>query len=146
MLPTAGSDTVVIVGFDGSAASTRALGLAALGLRGHPGRIEVVVVSPAPAAGGIQDHTAGRARAEVISRDAAGLEVRRLLSRTGVVWRLQGREGDVAEELVTAAEHERSSGRDVNVLIAVGRPHRGAAHSAVARLIGISTVPVLVTP
>jgi hypothetical protein len=96
MLPTADSETLVIVGFDGSAASKRALGLAAVGLRGHSGRIEVVFVSPAGGAGEFRDHPAARARAEVTSRDAAGLEVQ--------------------------------------------------THSAVVRLIGISPVPVLVTP
>jgi hypothetical protein len=50
------------------------------------------------------------------------------------------------DELVAAAEHERFYRRDVNVLIAVGRPRSGATHSAVARLIDGSSVPVLVTP
>ncbi|MDB5064280.1 MAG: hypothetical protein JWM18_714 [Chloroflexi bacterium] len=51
MLPLVDVETVIIVGFDGSAASRRALRTAALGLHRRPGRIEVVFVSPAEVPG-----------------------------------------------------------------------------------------------
>jgi nucleotide-binding universal stress UspA family protein len=141
----------LVVGFDGSAAATRALDAAArlLSVR-PPGRITVVWVahlSPAVElsadAVAIVEHDYDEVAAEL--RTTAGER----LADSHLSWDFQWRQGQIAAELIAVAEEVQTARPDDVVIILVG-----SSSSAMHRIVGSiavslahhSPVPVTVVP
>jgi nucleotide-binding universal stress UspA family protein len=116
----------VIVGFDGTQPSERALRSALRLLGGRSGLLEVVYVASPPATVAFS--------AEAIAEMRAGFdEEQRTLARRaesiiaphGVAWHFQRRDGDVAHELLAVAQDlAESGGEESRVGLVVG----GSAH------------------
>jgi hypothetical protein len=142
---------VVVVGFDGTEPSRRAL-LSAVGLlQDHPGRLEVVFVAHVPstvalAAQGIPAVQEGMNTEE---RELAKM-AEEILRDTDVKWRFQRRNGEIAPELLAAGQDELDSeGPSTRVVVVVG----GSAHkidrylnSTPARVIRQDRFEVVVVP
>jgi nucleotide-binding universal stress UspA family protein len=117
---------VLVVGYDGTDPAQRALDAAAEMLRDKPGQLEVVYVAHTPA--GVA-YSPG-ALASVL--EGFDIEERALTQRAeetlrpiGTKWRFQRRNGDIAAELLTAAQEQLDTGGpDTHVVLVVG----GSAH------------------
>ena len=117
---------LVVVGFDGTASSERALRSSLRLLSGRSGLLEVVYVASPPATVAFS--------AEAMAEMRAGFdEERRMLAERcesiiapyGVAWHFQRRDGDVAHELLAVAEDlAESGGGEARVGLVVG----GSAH------------------
>jgi nucleotide-binding universal stress UspA family protein len=141
---------VVVVGFDGSEPSQRALLAARRLVSGRPGSVEVVFVAHPSAAstmspyaqvesGHILDEEA--AEAETLARDLLGGEQR---------WHFHRRDGSIADQLVAAAAAEVAQyGPAAEVLLVVGRAvhaYHQVMGSVPAALVRHGGFPVLVIP
>ena len=141
----------LVIGFDGSPAATRALDAAArlLSVR-PPGRITVVWVahlSPtvelSADAVAIVESDFGQVAQEI--RTAVGEQ----LAGSGLPWDFRWRQGQIAHELIAAAESVQADRPDDMVVILVG-----SSSSAMHRIVGSiavslahhSPVPVTVVP
>lgn len=117
---------VVVVGFDGTQPSRRALLSAANLLQDHPGRLEAVFVAHVPnmmalAPQGIAAVEEGLHREE---RDLAKM-ADEILRNADVKWRFQRRNGEIAAELLATGHEElESEGPSTRVVVVVG----GSAH------------------
>ena len=147
---TPSPDLNIVVGYDGSPPSTRALDAAIRLLRGRSGRIDVVYVAHLPAI----DMMSADALVEVevdfneIERDlriAAGEQLRDREER----WTFERRQGLIGEALIDAAKDIGAANPDGIVTIVVGSSsqalHRIVGSAAVA-LVRHSPVPVVVVP
>src|ERR1700688_2892250 len=96
---------VLVVGYDGTEPAQRALRAAAGILERSPGRLEVVFVAHVPAAANFSPQAIPAFR-EGFDHDALDLEgrVEEALASTDVKWHFQRRNGDIASELLAAAE------------------------------------------
>lgn len=125
-LDDSSSRMIVVVGFDGTAPSERALRSALRLLSGRSGLLEVVYVASPPGTVAFS--------AEAVAEVRAGFdeEQRKLAQRAesiiaphGVAWHFQRRDGDVAHELLAVAEGLAHSGDDdTRIGLVVG----GSAH------------------
>lgn len=112
----------LVVGFDGSDPSERALQAAVQMLRARRGRIEVVFVGHVP--------TAAAYSASALVEIAGALDetertlahqVGEVLDGQGIEWHFQRRDGEIADQLIAAAEEQSASSRpDTQVAVVVG--------------------------
>jgi len=117
---------VVVVGFDGTQPSRRALLGAVKLLQDHPGRIEVVFVAHVPGTVALAPQGI-TALEESLSSEEQDLTkmADEILTDTDVKWRFQRRNGDIAAELLAAGQEElESEGPSTHVVVVVG----GSAH------------------
>jgi nucleotide-binding universal stress UspA family protein len=146
------SRVLVVVGFDGTAPSERALRSALRLLSGRPGLLEVVYVASPPATVAFS--------AEAMAEMQAGFdeEQRKLAERAesiiaphGIEWHFQRRDGsDIAHELLVVAEDlAESGGAESRVgLVVGGSAHRIHRHlnSVPLRLIKRDRFSIVVVP
>jgi nucleotide-binding universal stress UspA family protein len=142
---------VVVVGFDGTEPSRRALLSAVDLLQDRPGRVEVVFVAHVP--------TTVTFAPQAIAELQEGLDTEErdlaemadgILRDTDVKWRFQRRNGEIAAELLAAGQEElESEGPSTRVVVVVG----GSAHkidrylnSTPARVIRQDRFEVIVVP
>jgi nucleotide-binding universal stress UspA family protein len=141
----------VIVGFDGTAPSERALRSALRLLSGRSGQLEVVYVASPPAtvalsAGAIVEMRAGFDEEQRKLAESA----ESIIAPHGVAWHFQRRDGDVAHELLAVADDlAESGGEESRVGLVVG----GSAHrihrylnSVPQRLIRCDRFSIVVVP
>jgi hypothetical protein len=123
---TSGRDhLVLVVGYDGTDPAQRALLAAAEMLHDKAGRLEVVFVAHTPADVGF----APQALPAVLDGfDIEEGELRKsvdeALGSMGTKWHFQRRNGDIAAELLTAAQEQLAKGPSTHVVLVVG----GSAH------------------
>lgn len=142
---------VVVVGFDGTDPSRRALSSAVGLLQEHPGRLEVVFVAHLPST------VALAAEAIAVAREGLDEDERELarmadeiLRDTDVKWRFQRRNGEIAAELLAAGQDElESEGPSTRVVVVVGGSARKIdryLNSTPARVIRQDRFEVIVIP
>ncbi len=143
-------DIHVVVGYDGSPPSERALDTAVRLLRGRQGRITVVFVAHVPtatmlSAGALVDMEAGFDELEKDLRAAVDERLRGVEER----WGFERRQGVVSDELIAAARDLEKDLPGTFIGIAVGSSshamHRVVGSVAVS-LARRSPVPVIVVP
>jgi len=140
----------IVVGFDGSAPSVRALDAAIRLLQGRDGRIDVVYVAHVPAIdslspGGIAEIQASFSELERDLRAQAGEQLAGREER----WQFERRTGLIADELLAAADRNHGANPGDSVVIVVG-----SSSQAVHRVIGSvpvslarrSHVPIVIVP
>jgi nucleotide-binding universal stress UspA family protein len=147
---TPSQDLYLVVGYDGSPPSTRALDAAIRLLRGRTGRIDVVYVAHMPGIDMMSAGAVGEMRIDLdeIERDlrtAAGEQLRDREQR----WTFERRDGLIGESLIAAAKDIGQANPDAIVTIVVGSSslalHRMVGSAAVA-LVRHAPVPVVVVP
>ena len=149
--PIAGNGNLfLVVGYDGSPPSSRALDAAARLLQGRSGSIDVVYVAHLPAV----DMLSASAVAEMdtsfdeIERDLRA-SARAELEGREERWRFERGQGIITDQLLAAATNLRDEHPDDNVVIVVGSSSQ-AAHrlvgSVAVSLARRSPVPVLIVP
>jgi nucleotide-binding universal stress UspA family protein len=143
-------DIFLVVGYDGSPPSVRALDAAIRLLQGRSGSIDVVYVAHVPAV----DMLSASAIAEM---DASFDEVERDLRASARAqlegreerWRFERGQGVITDQLLAAATTLRNEHPDDNVAIVVGSSSQ-AAHrlvgSVAVSLARRSPVPVIIVP
>jgi nucleotide-binding universal stress UspA family protein len=134
------NDLVLVVGYDGSEPAQRALRAAADVLDHSPGRLEVVFVAHIPPAAFFSADAIPTFR-EGFDHDEQELEsqVEDALASTEVKWHFQRRNGEIANELVTAGEEQLAGeGPNTKVVLVVG----GSAHK-VDRYLGSTPTKVI---
>jgi nucleotide-binding universal stress UspA family protein len=117
---------VLVVGYDGTEPAQRALQAAADMLERAPGRLEVVFVAHMPAAAGFSAQAIPAFR-EGFDQDEQDLErqVEEALGSAEVKWHFQRRNGEIASELLAAAEEQLADeGPETQVVLVVG----GSSH------------------
>jgi nucleotide-binding universal stress UspA family protein len=145
------TQSVLVVGYDGSDPAQRALQGAAAMLRDRPGRIEVVFVAHMPSAVAFSAQGVGAVQ-EGFDQEERDLiaQVDEALRETDVKWHFQRRNGEIAPQLIEAG-HEllETEGPSTRVVLVVG----GSAHkidrylnSTPARVIRQDRFEVLVIP
>jgi nucleotide-binding universal stress UspA family protein len=148
-LPAA-TDIRLIVGFDGSPPTSRALDAAVNLLQGRTGRIEVVYVAHLPSmaalsAGAVAEIEASFDDVEQELRGMVADQLRGLEDR----WGFERRQGAIADELLAAAKDIGAAHPDATVAIVVGSSsqvaHRVVGSVAVS-LARHSPVPLIVVP
>jgi nucleotide-binding universal stress UspA family protein len=141
----------LIVGYDGSAPAQRALESAANMMRGRVGHIEVVYVAHVPSS------VAMAPVALPAMQDTFEEEEQSLLVQAGETlhgydldWNFQRRNGDIATELLAAAEERLPAATgSVRVMLVVGGSARKVdryLNSTPSRIIRHDRLPVLVIP
>ena len=143
-------DLFLVVGYDGSPPSSRALDAAARLLQGRSGSIDVVYVAHVPAI----DMLSASAVAEM---DTSFAEVERDLHASASAqlegheerWRFERGQGPITDQLLAAATNLHDEHPDDNVVIVVGSSSQ-AAHrlvgSVAVSLARRSPVPVIIVP
>jgi nucleotide-binding universal stress UspA family protein len=118
---------LLVVGFDGTPSSERALRSAIRLLHGRSGLVEVVYVAQAPAAVALTANAIVETQAAFDQEQRLLAErCRAILEPSGVAWHFQRRDGTVAHELLTVAE-ELTASADAStrvVLVLGGSAHR----------------------
>jgi nucleotide-binding universal stress UspA family protein len=147
--PSSG-DLFLVVGYDGSPPSSRALDAAIRLLQGRSGRIDVVYVGHVPAI----DMLSASAIAEMdvsfdeIERDLRASAAAQMEGREER-WRFERGQGIITDQLLAAATNLREEHPDDNVVIVVGSSSQ-AAHrlvgSVAVSLARRSPVPVIIVP
>lgn len=120
------SHLVLVVGYDGTEPAERALQAAAGMLEDSPGRVEVVYVAhvPASAAFSAQALAAVHEGLDSEAHELAG-RVEEVLSPAGLKWHFQRRNGEIAAELLAAADEQLDSeGPSTHLVLVLG----GTAH------------------
>jgi nucleotide-binding universal stress UspA family protein len=114
---------VVVVGFDGSAAASRALDAARQLISGRPGSMVVVYVAHLPAGAELSPEAQVESFKGFDALQQQYTEaIRSRLDGVEQRWSLQRRDGAVAHELLAAADQVgRDHGDDAAVVIVVGR-------------------------
>ncbi len=144
------TDLRVIVGFDGSPPSIRALDAAVNLLQGRTGRIEVVYVAHMPSMAALSPGAIGELEVDFNEveqelRTMAGEQ----LSDREERWGFERRQGLIAQELLAAARDIGAAYPDATVVIAVGSSSQ-VAHRVVGSVaVGLarhSPVPLIVVP
>ena len=147
---TPSPELYLVVGYDGSPPSTRALDAAIRLLRGRNGRIDVVYVAHMPGIDMLSADAVGEMQRDFddIERDlrtSAGEQLRDREER----WTFERRGGLIGEALISAAKDIGAANPDGIVTIVVGSSsqalHRVVGSAAVA-LVRHSPVPVVVVP
>jgi nucleotide-binding universal stress UspA family protein len=147
--PSSG-DLFLVVGYDGSPPSSRALDAAIRLLQGRSGRIDVVYVGHVPAI----DMLSASAIAEMdvsfdeIERDLRASASAQMEGREER-WRFERGQGVITDQLLAAATNLHDEHPDDNVVIVVGSSSQ-AAHrlvgSVAVSLARRSPVPVIIVP
>jgi nucleotide-binding universal stress UspA family protein len=147
---SATGDLFLVVGYDGSPPSSRALDAAIRLLQGRSGSIDVVYVAHVPAV----DMLSAAAIAEMdtsfdeIERDLRASASAQLEGREER-WRFERGQGVITDQLLAAATHCRDEHPGDNVVIVVGSSSQ-AAHrlvgSVAVSLARRSPVPVIIVP
>jgi nucleotide-binding universal stress UspA family protein len=144
------TDLRLVVGYDGSPPSSRALDAAANLLQGRTGRIEVVYVAHMPSMAALSPAAVAELEADFNDvdqelRTMAGAQ----LSDRVESWGFERRQGSIAEELLAAARDVGAAHPDATVVIVVGSSslvaHRVVGSVAVG-LARHSPVPLIVVP
>jgi nucleotide-binding universal stress UspA family protein len=142
---------VVVVGFDGSAAGCRALDAATQLISGRPGSIEVVYVAHLPAGAQLSPEAQVESLKgfDALEQQYAGA-IRTRLEGVEPRWSLQRRDGNVAHELLAAADQVGCDhGDDAAVVIVVGRAMHAYHHvvgSVPVALVRHAKYPIVVVP
>jgi nucleotide-binding universal stress UspA family protein len=142
---------VVVVGFDGTDPSRRALSTAVEWLHDHPGRLEVVFVAHVPSTVALAAQAA-EVVAEGLDEDAQSLAAmaEETLKDTDVKWHFQRRNGEIAPQLLAAGEEElESEGPSTRVVLVIGGPAHKIdryLNSTPARVIRQDRFEVIVVP
>jgi nucleotide-binding universal stress UspA family protein len=143
-------DLFLVVGYDGSPPSSRALDAAIRLLQGRSGSIDVVYVAHVPAidmlsAGAVAEMETSFDAIERDLRAAASAQLEGREER----WRFERGQGIITDQLLAAATNLRDEHPDDNVVIVVGSSSQ-AAHrlvgSVAVSLARRSPVPVIIVP
>jgi nucleotide-binding universal stress UspA family protein len=144
------TDLRLVVGFDGSPPSSRALDAAANLLQGRTGRIELVYVAHMPSMASLSPAAVAELETDFNDveqelRTMAGAQVGDRVEH----WGFERREGLIAEELLAATRDIGAAHPDATVVIVVGSSSH-AAHRVVGSVaVGLarhSPVPLIVVP
>ena len=147
---TPSTELYLVVGYDGSPPSARALDAAIRLLRGRSGRIDVVYVAHIPSIDMMSADAVGEMQHDFVEierdlRTSAGEALRDREER----WTFERRDGLIGEALIAAAKDISAADPDGIVTIVVGSSsqalHRMVGSAAVA-LVRHSPVPVVVVP
>jgi nucleotide-binding universal stress UspA family protein len=144
------TDLRLIVGFDGSPPSSRALEAAANLLQGRTGRIDVVYVAHLPSMAALSAAAVAEMEADFndIEKELRTMAAGQLNGREER-WGFERRQGLIAEELLAAARDIGATHPDATVVIVVGSSslvtHRVVGSIAVG-LARHSPVPLIVVP
>lgn len=150
-LATTRRELLVVVGYDGSPPSLRALDKAAELLKCRDGWLEVVFVAHTPTAAPFAPEAVAELR-QSLDEESATLEkqVGSLLIQQSRQWRFQRRDGAVAEQLLAVAAGLKDRYRDTkDIAIVVGGPSHRYHHvfgSVSASLARSGRFPVVVVP
>jgi nucleotide-binding universal stress UspA family protein len=148
-LPPA-TDLRLIVGYDGSPPTSRALDAAVNLLQGRTGRIEVVYVAHLPSMAALSAGAVAELETSFddVERELRGMVADQLRGREDR-WGFERRQGLIAEELLAAAKDLSAAHPDATVVIVVGSSsqvaHRVVGSVAVS-LARHSPVPLVVVP
>jgi nucleotide-binding universal stress UspA family protein len=143
-------DLHLVVGYDGSPPSSRALDGAVRLLQGRTGRIDVVYVAHLPSMAAFSPGAIGEMEVDFDEieqelRTMAGEQLREHVTD----WDFERRQGTIAEELLGAAKDQVAAHPDSTVVIVVGSSSQ-AAHRVVGSVaVGLarhSPVPLVVVP
>lgn len=146
----ANGNLFLVVGYDGSPPSSRALDAAVRLLQGRSGRIDVVYVAHLPAvdmlsAGAVAEMDISFDEIERDLRASAGKQMEGREDR----WRFERGQGIITDQLLAAATNLHDEHPDDNVVIVVGSSSQ-AAHrlvgSVAVSLARRSPVPVVIVP
>jgi len=144
------ADLRLVVGYDGSPPSARALDAAVSLLRGRAGGIEVTYVAHLPSMAALSAGAIGEMETDFddIERELRGMAGEQLAGREER-WVLQRRQGPIVEELLAAAKDAATAHADATVVIVVGSSsqvtHRVLGSVAVG-LARHSPVPLIIVP
>jgi nucleotide-binding universal stress UspA family protein len=141
---------VVVVGFDGSDASERALESAKNLIAGRVGVLVVVFVARTPGTAAMSPSTIGEIR---YSLDAEAQQLERMLPALlgdERRWRFERRDGEVADQLMSVAREQGVAfGPDASVMVVVGKASKRLHHlvgSVPVALVRHECYPVVVVP
>ena len=147
---TPSQDLYLVVGYDGSPPSSRALDAAIRLLHGRSGRIDVVYVAHMPGIDMMSADAVGEMQRDFDEieqdlRTSAGQQLRDREER----WTFERRQGLIGDQLIAAAKDISDSNPDAIVTIVAGSSsqalHRMVGSAAVA-LVRHAPVPVVVVP
>ncbi len=148
--PPPATDLRLIVGYDGSAPSSRALDAAVNLLQGRTGRIQVVYVAHLPSMAALSPDAVAEMEIDFddIERELRTMATEQLRGREDR-WDLERRQGLITEELLAAASDAAAAHPAATVVIVVGSSsqvtHRVVGSVAVG-LARHSPVPLVVVP
>ncbi len=148
-LPPA-TDIRLVVGYDGSAPSTRALDGAVNLLQGRTGRIQVVYVAHLPSMAALSPDAVAELETDFddVERELRTMIAEQLRGREER-WDLERRQGLITEELLAAARDVADAHPAATVVIVVGSSSQ-VAHRVVGSVaVGLarhSPVPLVVVP
>ena len=141
---------VVVVGFDGSDASKRALESAKKLIAGRLGVLVVVFVARVPGAAAMNPSAIGEIRYSLDAEAQQLASVHPALLGEERRWRFERRDGEVAEQLMSIAREEGASfGPDASVIVVVGKASKRLHHligSVPVGLVRRECFPVVVVP
>jgi nucleotide-binding universal stress UspA family protein len=144
------TDLRLVVGYDGSPPAGRALNAAVNLLQGRTGRIEVVYVAHMPSMVALSPGAVTELESDFddVEQELRALAAE-LLDGLGQSWGFERREGQIAEELIVAANDRAAEHPNATVAIVVGSSslvtHRVVGSVAVS-LARHSPVPLVVVP
>jgi nucleotide-binding universal stress UspA family protein len=144
------TDLRLVVGYDGSPPSNRALDAAANLLQGRTGRIEVVYVAHMPSMAALSSAAVVELETDFndIDQELRTMASEQLSDRVES-WGFERRQGLIADELLAAAKDIGAAHPDATVVIVVGSSslvaHRVVGSVAVG-LARHSPVPLIVVP
>jgi nucleotide-binding universal stress UspA family protein len=144
------TDLRVLVGYDGSPPSSRALDVAINLLQGRAGRIDVVYVAHMPSMAALSSSAVAELETSFddIEQELRGMAGEQLRGRAEH-WDFERRQGMITEELLAAAKDTAAGHPDATVVIVVGSSSL-AAHRVVGSVaVGLarhSPVPLVVVP
>ena len=144
------TDLRLVVGFDGSQPSSRALDAAANLLQGRTGRIDVVYVAHMPSMAALSPAAVGELETDFndVEQELRTMAAAQLGDREER-WEFERRQGLITEELLAAAKDIGAAQPDATVVIVVGSSslvaHRVVGSVAVG-LARHSPVPLIVVP
>lgn len=149
-LPPA-SDLRLIVGYDGSPPSSRALDAAANLLLGRAGRIQVVYVAHLPSMAALSPGAVAELENDFddVEQELRTLAAEQLRGRGEERWDLERRQGLITGELLAAASDAAAAHSGATVVIVVGSSSQ-VAHRVVGSVaVGLarhSPVPLVIVP
>jgi nucleotide-binding universal stress UspA family protein len=144
------ADLYLVVGYDGSPPSSRALDAAVNLLHGRTGRIEVMYIAHLPGIDMLSADAVGQMEVDFdeIARDLRTAAEKQLRGREER-WGFERRQGPIADELIAAAAGTRDSHPGDTVAIVVGSSshamHRVIGSVAVV-LAHRAPVPIVIVP
>lgn len=140
----------VVVGYDGSPPSSRALDAAVRLLQGRTGRIDVTYVAHLSSMAAMSPGAVAEIETDFdeVEKELQAMAAEQLRDRD-TPWAFARRDGLIAQELIAAAEAVRGTGPEDLAVIVVGSSSQ-AAHrlvgSAAVSLARHSPVPIVIVP